>query len=230
MSSELRIRYATGYDVYAVVLDSSVYAWSTVDSEFVPLTDADWADCANTLDEIGATGVYAGNMPACTTGAYSLLFFRMAGEGAASTDRDIGAGEIDWDGEAETRPVTYSQLLARTLAAASYSQCTDDSIKTHLEQDGTKLDNVWDLTEESGGLRQLTAAALATVRTATGLASANLDTQFDEVLAAITTALATVRGSDSDTLKTLKDALTSGIDITRTFLTSQGDNIYSEGS
>jgi hypothetical protein len=59
-----------------------------------------------------------------------------------------------------------------------------------MELNGSKLDHVWEMTEDDGGVRRLTTNALenapvtpaglsaADVRTAVGLATANLDTQL----------------------------------------------------
>lgn len=119
---------------------------------------------------------------------------------------------------------TVAEFEARTIAAADYLVASDtlarvtlvdtcttntdmrgtDSASTHsaadvktaLEADGSKLDHLWEMTEDDGGVRRLTTNALeqapaggtgldaAGVRAAIGLSSANLDTQ----LAALPTA------------------------------------------
>ncbi|MCK9570062.1 hypothetical protein M0R72_14055 [Candidatus Pacearchaeota archaeon] len=116
---------------------------------------------------------------------------------------------------------TVSEFEARTIAAADYLVASDtlarvtlvdtcttntdmrgtDSASTHsaadvktaLEADGSKLDHLWEMTEDDGGVRRLTTNALeqapaggtgldaAGVRAAIGLATANLDTQLDAI-------------------------------------------------
>ena len=65
---------------------------------------------------------------------------------------------------------------------------TAATIKTAIEVDGSKLDHLWEMTEDDAGTRRLTTNSLeqapsggldaAEIRAAVGLASANLDTQF----------------------------------------------------
>ena len=62
---------------------------------------------------------------------------------------------------------TVAEFEARTLAAAEYVVVSDlpsvpsaADIKTALEADGSKLDHLWEMTEDDGGVRRLTANAL----------------------------------------------------------------------
>ncbi|HUX03034.1 MAG TPA: hypothetical protein VMY35_18905, partial [Phycisphaerae bacterium] len=66
-------------------------------------------------------------------------------------------------------------------------------VKTAIEADGSKIDHLWEMTEDDGGTRRLTENALEEApsggtgltadetRTALGMASANLDTQLADI-------------------------------------------------
>lgn len=75
------------------------------------------------------------------------------------------------------------------------------AIKTALEADGSKLDHLWEMTENDGGTRRLTTNALEQAPSGTGgdATAANQTT--------IINAIATMRGADNDTLKTLSDQI-----------------------
>jgi len=62
---------------------------------------------------------------------------------------------------------TVAEFEARTLPSADYTVVSDlpsvpsaADIKAALEADGSKLDHVWEMTEDDGGVRRLTANAL----------------------------------------------------------------------
>lgn len=62
---------------------------------------------------------------------------------------------------------TVSEFEARTIAAADYTIVSDlptvpsaADIKTAIEADGSKLDHLWEMTEDDGGVRRLTTNAL----------------------------------------------------------------------
>ena len=97
---------------------------------------------------------------------------------------------------------TVAEFEARSLVTADYTIVSDlpseppttAQIKTAMEVDGSKLDHIWETTEDDTGVRRFTANALeeaptgsgsgldaAGVRTAIGMAAANLDTQIGTV-------------------------------------------------
>lgn len=95
----------------------------------------------------------------------------------------------------QTVDLTSGQSIAcsdKTGFSLSVSPPTAADIKTALEADGSKLDHLWEMTEDDGGVRRFTENALeeapsssgldaAGVRTAIGLSSANLDTQLSTI-------------------------------------------------
>ena len=95
---------------------------------------------------------------------------------------------------------TVSEFNARTLPAADYTVVSDlpsepptvGEIRTEMETNGGKLDHLWETTEDDTGVRRFTANALeqapsgtsldaAGIRSAVGLAAANLDTQLADL-------------------------------------------------
>jgi len=108
-------------------------------------------------------------------------------------------------------------LLVTTGIKAASIPITAADIKTALEADGSKLDHLWEMTEDDGGVRRLTTNALELapsgsgldaegVRTAIGLATANLDTQLGAIP---TTAM---RGTDNAATATNLAAVKAVID------------------
>jgi hypothetical protein len=81
----------------------------------------------------------------------------------------------------------YGDLYWKTAIGFSTHSAAD--VKTALEANGSKLDHVWEMTEDDSGIRRLTANALeqapglnaADLRSAVGLATANLDTQLADL-------------------------------------------------
>jgi len=75
--------------------------------------------------------------------------------------------------------------------ATGFSTHDAADVKTAIEADGSKLDHLWEMTEDDAGTRRLTTNALeqapsgglsaSEVRDAVGLASANLDTQLSGI-------------------------------------------------
>lgn len=84
---------------------------------------------------------------------------------------------------------------AAWTTATGFSTHSADDVKTAMEANGSKLDHLWEMTEDDGGTRRLTANALeeapsgsgldaAGVRSAIGMSSADMDTQLSAILAA----------------------------------------------
>jgi hypothetical protein len=87
------------------------------------------------------------------------------------------------------KTATNSDKTGYTL---STTPPTAADIKTALEADGSKIDHLWEMTEDDGGVRRFTENALEEapsssgldavgVRTAIGLSAANLDTQLSTI-------------------------------------------------
>lgn len=220
MASELAIRYTTGANLYAIVMNSTHQIWNGLSFAAI---DADlWGDCDIALVEQDGTGIYVGDMPAVDAGIYSIMFLIRAGASPAITDQDVGGGAIQWDGESEAVVPTKAEFEARTIPAADYAQHDVDDIKTALEADGTKLDHIWEMTEDNNGTRRLSADAVANVLTV-------LDDSLDGIIEAIATSEAAIRGAEDDTLLTLKNGLSGGVTVNQILLNSEGDTINSEG-
>lgn len=108
---------------------------------------------------------------------------KIAGVAVSTSTAQIGANIVSQDN------IDFGALQKASITAAVP---TAAGIKTALEADGSKLDHLWETTEDDGGVRRFTENALeegpvgsgldaAGVRTAIGLASANLDTQLSTI-------------------------------------------------
>jgi hypothetical protein len=109
------------------------------------------------------------------------------------------------------------------MKAASYSAPPSAAdIKTAIEADGSKLDHLWEMTEDDGGVRRLTTNALeqapsggldaAGIRTAVGLASANLDTQLADLPTTAEFELRSLPAADYTVVGDLGTLTEAGID------------------
>jgi len=106
-----------------------------------------------------------------------------AADAAVTANTKIGAIEADTN-ELQTNQGNW-------LTATGFSTHSAADVKTAMEADGSKLDHLWEMTENDGGIRRLTTNALeqapsggldaAGVRAAVGLTSANLDTQLSGI-------------------------------------------------
>lgn len=143
-----------------------------------------------------------------------------------------------WDAEVESEcddalnaydPPTNAEMEARTLAAADYTVVSDlpsvpsaADIKTALEANGSKIDHLWEMTEDDGGTRRLTANALeqapatGAAPTVEQIAAAILHTPANLLvtdangyvsISGTKNTLDDLSGTDGDTLKTLSDQI-----------------------
>ena len=110
MANELNIDFGTtGLTVTATLIQANAVVGTPV-----------------ALSESGTvTGFYSGDMPAVSSGVYSIRFSGGTGY--------TGSGTIDWDGSAERRILslpTNTQLEARTLPTADYFDPATDTVAT----------------------------------------------------------------------------------------------------
>lgn len=110
-----------------------VTTWSGADSE-VSIDGGSYADCTNEIVEIGTSG----------TGYL-----------------DLTAAEMNGDMIFLKISITGAKPLVFAIHPAESAELPETStIKTALEVDGSKLDHLWEMTENDGGVRRLTANAL----------------------------------------------------------------------
>ena len=121
---------------------------------------------------------------------------------------------------------TTAEFIARTLAAAAYFDPANDAVttdaasrtaskatgfsthdaaavKTALEANGSKLDHVWETTEDDVGVRRFTTNALEQAPSGSG--GDATEAKQDTMIATLATVAP--QGDDSDTLETLSDQL-----------------------
>ena len=128
-------------------------------------TSGEWTGYAVTMTEGGGSGYYRGTMPAAAAGIYSYNVHKQIGGSAEATDPVVWTGSGDWSGSAWA--YQSGDSFARIGAAGA----------------------------------SLTALALATsttaaaIRSALGMAAADLDTQLDSIAAVTDPLLNSVPGS-----------------------------------
>lgn len=115
-------------------------------------------------------------------------------------DISLGAGvatKEDLRTEIDANSTQLAAIVAAQFDPNTTPVLTDSNsitaIVTAMETDGSKLDHLWEMTEDDAGTRRLTTNALeqaptggldaAGIRTALGMASADMDTQLDALLA-----------------------------------------------
>jgi len=134
----------------------------------------------------------------------SELATALAGADDAVLAAITGLNDFDPAADVVAHVTLVDTTTTNTDMIAAAPSATD--IKTALEADGSKLDHLWEMTEDDGGVRRLTANALeegssgtgldaAGVRTAIGLATANLDTQLANIPADVDTELSATHGA-----------------------------------
>jgi hypothetical protein len=106
MANELQTQYATGSNLYAVILNAAGQAWTGTGNVFETPNSSHWTSYAVTLNEQIASGIYFGNFPTSitTAGPYNVLLRLRAGGSPAIGDTAIGGSELNWSGTAEIPP------------------------------------------------------------------------------------------------------------------------------
>ena len=179
------------------------------------LAELDAANLPADIDAIPTTAMRGTDSAAlasvCTEG-------RLAELDAANLPTDVAAiptTEPDAAGTAAALHTTTDALVG------GLTDVTAAEVKTAMEADGSKLDHVWEATEDDGGVRRFTENALEQAPSGTGASAAVIaDAVADELLAehviegSVAVALsgaaaaeAAIRGADDDTLKTLSDQI-----------------------
>jgi len=227
MANELLIPYPTGATLYAMLFDSTGQVWNGSAFAAPGSANWTDYDIAMT-EVATSTGLYRASMPAAAAGVYSFVVRRQAGASPAVGDITVGSGEIRWTGTAEeTVPasanVTYQNgvavaaadangnvkaVLYGTQPAVTFGQVkilADVSSQGALHVVNSNADGqgVMYIGGEygqvnSGVSSNVVGVDAAGIRTAIGLATANLDTQ----LAALPT--------DQDVRDAMKLAPTAG--------------------
>ena len=188
----------------------------------------------------------------CTAGSITVRGFAPALTGAAAfvaaggtitQDARYGVDAINAEVDAalaDYDPPTNTEFEARTLPSADYTVVSDlpaaapsaADIKTALEANGSKLDHLWEMTEDDGGVRRLTENALEEAPSggSAPTVDAIADAVFDEVLGthsgflstlALETTLTAIKGAgwSTETLKAI-DALLDAIKIKTDLITT----------
>lgn len=170
----------TAYRVYFPILDADgdlVTGAAGLDSE-VSLDGAAFADCTNEATEVGTSGSYYLDLTAAEMNADAVVVLvKTSTSGAKTTPiylypQESGDIKVDVQSAAGTAwgsgAITAGSIAANAITAAKVA--TDAIGAAQLATDA--------VTEIQSGLSTLTAAG---IRTAVGLASANLDTQLGAI-------------------------------------------------
>jgi len=191
--------YSTGSTVVAVIRDSSLQFADVENEVMEDYDDGDITDYDTACTEVGSTGEYYFTWPDwLSAGQYTVQFLPLAGATIAESDmlNRFSVSSWYWDGTnlmpdwaakiaGVASPVSDSieDRVKDALADTSELQgnqsnwttstLTADQIKTALEADGSKLDHLWETTEDDGeGTRKFTSDAISDVSVDTsGLAT-----------------------------------------------------------
>lgn len=100
-----------------------------------------------------------------------------------------------FDGGTDSLEAIRNQGDAAWITATGFSTHDAAAVKTALEADGSKLDHLWEMTEDDGGVRRLTANALEQ-----GPSGSSDNTLLNTTIAAVTdqTHFTLTAGSDDD--------------------------------
>lgn len=114
MAKEIRGKYSTGANLYAVIYNAAGQVWNG--TTFGAWADGSYATYPVALTELGASGLYAADFPAAivTAGYYDWLVYARQGGSPAITDRDynVSAGQTKWNGTAAATPATDLDAIA----------------------------------------------------------------------------------------------------------------------
>jgi hypothetical protein len=139
------------------------------------------AHADNKMIEVDATncpGLYRADWPdaafAAGVGAVQLCINGAAIDPAYIEVELVDAVPTTTEFEARTIP-SGDYLVAGDLAGLSTHSAAD--VKTAMEANGSKLDHLWEMTEDDGGTRRLTANALEEAPTSEGGGDATIENQ-----------------------------------------------------
>lgn len=123
MASEIIIQTVpevTGATVNAIVLTDAGKVWDTVSQAFVSYADADFSRYCVGMSEVPFnSGRYVGDFPSsiAVAGTYTAAIYRQLDETPASSDEQIGAGEIEWSGNASPVTPPVRAIVIQTVPA-----------------------------------------------------------------------------------------------------------------
>lgn len=152
---------------------------------------------ANTFDVEpgGCGGADWGNIANETT-ARALTNTVIASVGGAVGSVTGAVGSV-------TANVTTDAASRTASKATGFSTHDAAAVVTAMETNGSKLDHLWEMTEDDGGTRRLTTNALEQAPSGTG--GDATEAKQDTIISTLATVAKT--GADSDTLETLSDQL-----------------------
>ena len=119
--NEIAQEYNTGDTLYHCRWDSdgNVLLTSGASSEVWGTDGRDASDYAVTMAENAPDGHFIGDFDASgnitTSGVYKVAVFLQEGGSPVDGDFALGQGEIYWNGESETNPLTLAALGSRVL-------------------------------------------------------------------------------------------------------------------
>ncbi len=99
MANEIKAKYSTGANLYAIILSSTSTVWNG--TTFETIAAANWATYDIALTENSTTGIYSATFPITTAGIFDVWIYVRSGGSPATTDSLIGQATFDWDGTAE---------------------------------------------------------------------------------------------------------------------------------
>lgn len=147
--NEIQIPYGiVGATVYVHLRNATGQVYNTVTPAFETWNDANWADYAIVAAEQGASGIYAGDMPAVASGVYSAYAYEQQGGSPAIADAIyiIGCGELSWNGSSVSDLSEIQGLLGKNVGLRnpvysganllSYDLCLYDSAVNAATNDG----------------------------------------------------------------------------------------------
>jgi hypothetical protein len=180
MSRELSIRHSDARHVYFVLRkkNQAVIVSTHLLGDYL---DANWATYAITGTEVNSTQstvVYTGDVPSgLAKGCYTVEAYERIGTTAAITDYYLGSATVEWSGTAEMTLSSFTEVTPESVSTAI--EAIQDGLATEAKQDAAKL--VLDEVAVNAAETLATALDASGVRSAIGMAEANLDTQLNGI-------------------------------------------------
>ena len=170
MANEIAGQGVTGRTAYFRLYNNVNQIWNTAGTPaFEAYNAANITDYDTAMTELGATGYYAGTIPAVVAGAYSAVCYYRAGGSPAESDTPFAGGDIQWSGSviealsSILHPTTAGRTLDVTATgAAGIDWGNVENPTTTVGLSGTTVGVVTLVTTVTTVTNQLTAAAIAT--------------------------------------------------------------------
>ena len=171
--------YDTGQNLYLLIWDENNQIWDVAAEEFEAYAGGSYDDYDIAATEKGSCGYYFVTTPTGLAAGWYRLDWRVrAGASAAESDLAIAMESSYYDG---TRWYAVWGIQGTKNQLDDLSDVDADAVKTAIEAAGSKLDHVWETTEDNEGTRRFTSDALAEAPTATGGDSPNVEIDIDEI-------------------------------------------------